>query len=70
MTDVTTWTSEELGRIEAAQELEIAPQRRDGITNDQARSTTCRLVPRADSAMTRCRSDRDEGGRMPIELVA
>jgi hypothetical protein len=27
---VTTWTTDELGRIEGAQELEIAPQRRDG----------------------------------------
>ena len=26
----TTWTSEELSRIEAADELEIAPRRRDG----------------------------------------
>jgi hypothetical protein len=26
----TTWTSDELSRIDAAQELEIAPQRRDG----------------------------------------
>jgi hypothetical protein len=30
MSDLTTWTSEELDRIEAAQELEIAPRRRDG----------------------------------------
>ena len=29
-TDTTTWTSDELSRIEAAQELEIAPRRRDG----------------------------------------
>jgi hypothetical protein len=28
--DTTSWTSEELSRIEAAQELEIAPLRRDG----------------------------------------
>jgi hypothetical protein len=26
----TNWTSDELGRIEATQELEIAPRRRDG----------------------------------------
>jgi len=26
----TTWTSDELSRIEAAPELEIAPRRRDG----------------------------------------
>jgi len=26
----TTWTSDELSRIEAADELEIAPRRRDG----------------------------------------
>jgi hypothetical protein len=26
----TTWTSDELGRIEAAEELEVAPRRRDG----------------------------------------
>jgi hypothetical protein len=30
MSDVTTWTSDELDSIEAAQELEIAPRRRDG----------------------------------------
>jgi hypothetical protein len=29
-TDTTSWTSDELGRIEAAQELEIAAQRSDG----------------------------------------
>jgi NAD(P)-dependent dehydrogenase (short-subunit alcohol dehydrogenase family) len=29
-TKTTTWTSDELSRIEAAQELEIAPLRRDG----------------------------------------
>jgi hypothetical protein len=29
-TDTTTWTSDELSRIEAAQQLEIAPRRRDG----------------------------------------
>jgi hypothetical protein len=28
--NTTTWTSDELSRIEAAQELEIAPRRRDG----------------------------------------
>jgi hypothetical protein len=28
--DTTSWTSDELSRIEAAQELEIAPLRRDG----------------------------------------
>jgi hypothetical protein len=30
MSDHTTWASDELSRIEAARELEIAPQRRDG----------------------------------------
>jgi hypothetical protein len=30
MSDLTTWTPEELSRIEAAHELEMAPQRRDG----------------------------------------
>ena len=75
----TAWTSDELTRIDAADELEIAPRRRDGslrrpvpiwvvrvadglhakydrfasivdaITNAQARSTTLRLVPRAQS---------------------
>jgi hypothetical protein len=29
-TKTTTWTSDELSSIEAAQELEIAPRRRDG----------------------------------------
>jgi hypothetical protein len=30
MSDATTWTREDLDRIEAAQELEMAPRRRDG----------------------------------------
>ncbi len=29
-TTTTTWTSDELSRIEAAQELQVAPRRRDG----------------------------------------
>jgi hypothetical protein len=29
-TETTTWTSDELNRIDAARELEIAPRRRDG----------------------------------------
>jgi hypothetical protein len=29
-TNTTTWTSDELSRIEAAAELEIAPRRHDG----------------------------------------
>ena len=37
MADVATWTSEELDRIEAAQELEIAPQRRDGTLRKPVR---------------------------------
>jgi hypothetical protein len=60
---MTGWTSDELMRIEAADELEIASLRRDGtlhhrysprtvggVLTPEARSSTIRLVPRSTSA--------------------
>ena len=46
-----TWTSDELARIEQADELELAFERRDGglrlpVTNPHSRPSTIGLVPR------------------------
>ncbi len=53
---MTSWTSDELARIGAADELELATLRRDAtlrislMTTPEVRATTLRLVPRPPEA--------------------